>query len=459
MDKRPYRVKLKYIRMKNYYWMVLCLVGILSACETTEPREQMTPPFKDDQKVTVADVERGIRSYIREETNDGEGFFTIETDSVPMQLKLVRVHTEYLSVLGPQRYFACVDLVDTHGDVYDVDFFLEGTAQEMGVTETTVHKLNGKPFYSWKQKKDKTWGKVPVKEASNDLLGVIENRDSFVFHYEVTIPPVSDSGKLWLPKARSDDWQNIEVVRQDFPSSVMELRDFQYNNEVLLATIPPHKEAQTIGISYRVVRKEKAAYEDSAPNELSLEASPLLPTGGRFQTIVDSVLEDKTEESDLIKARALYDYVIETVKYAKEGTYGTGDANFACDSRSGNCTEFHSFFISLARTAHIPARFAIGAAIPSNRNEGGVNGYHCWAEFYADGKWWPIDISEGNKYTALATYYFGHHPANRIELSKGRDLILQPGPESGAIPFLAYPVMEVLGKDQKVQVQFTFERL
>lgn len=444
--------------MKNYYWMILSLVGMLSACEQTEPRDQVTGAIHAEEKVTVADVERGIRTYIRKQTDDGEGFLTLQTDSVPMNLKLVRVHTEYLSVLGPRRYFACVDLVDNQGDVYDVDFFLEGTAQEMDVTETTVHKLNGKPFYSWKQNKDKTWGKVPLKSASNDLLGVIEGRDSFVFHYKVTIPPLSDSGKLWLPKASSDDWQKIEVIRQDLPASVQELRDFYYNNEVLLATIPPHTKAQTIGISYRVIRKEKAAYEGTAPNDLSLEASPLLPTGGRFQAIVDSVLEGKTEESDLVRARALYDYVIETIKYAKEGTYGTGDANFACDSRSGNCTEFHSFFISLARTAQIPARFAIGAAIPSNRDEGGINGYHCWAEFYADGKWWPIDISEGNKYTALATYYFGHHPANRIELSKGRDLILQPGPESGAIPFLAYPVMEVQGKDQKVQVQFTFER-
>ena len=54
------------------------------------------------------------------------------------------------------------------------------------------------------------------------------------------------------------------------------------------------------------------------------------------------------------------------------------------------------------------------------------DGYHCWAEFYADGKWWPIDISEADKYTSLSTYYFGHNPANRIELSHGRDLVADP---------------------------------
>ena len=122
------------------------------------------------------------------------------------------------------------------------------------------------------------------------------------------------------------------------------------------------------------------------------------------------------------------------------------------------CTDFHSYFIALARAAGIPARFAIGAAIPSERNEGGIDGYHCWAEFFAEGKWWPVDISEGNKYTSLATYYFGHHPANRIEFSRGRDLVVDPGPASGPINFLAYPVLEINGKPAKVAVEFSFKR-
>ncbi len=87
-----------------------------------------------------------------------------------------------------------------------------------------------------------------------------------------------------------------------------------------------------------------------------------------------------------------------------------------------------------------------------------MDGYHCWAEFYAEGKWWPVDISEGNKYTALATYYFGRHPANRIELSRGRDLQVTPGPASGPINFLAYPLLEVGGEPTFAPTTFTFKR-
>jgi transglutaminase-like putative cysteine protease len=147
------------------------------------------------------------------------------------------------------------------------------------------------------------------------------------------------------------------------------------------------------------------------------------------------------------------------MRYMKYGSgWGKGDAVYACDSRTGNCTDFHSYFIALSRAVGIPARFAIGASIPSARNDGGIDGYHCWAEFYTEGRWWPVDISEGDKCSALSTYFFGHHPANRIELSRGRDLVVEPEPASGPINFLAYPVLEISGKPVKVKVEFSFNR-
>jgi transglutaminase-like putative cysteine protease len=148
------------------------------------------------------------------------------------------------------------------------------------------------------------------------------------------------------------------------------------------------------------------------------------------------------------------------MRYMKYGDgWGKGDAVYACDIRTGNCTDFHSYFIALSRAVGIPARFAIGASIPSERDEGGIDGYHCWAEFYSNGKWWPTDISEGDKCSALSTYYFGHHPANRVEFSHGRDLVVEPGPASGPINFLAYPVLEISGETAKADVKFFFNRL
>ena len=58
-------------------------------------------------------------------------YFKLPFHDQELRLKLVRVHTEYLSKLGPGRYFACVDLADISGDVYDVDFFLAGDPAAM----------------------------------------------------------------------------------------------------------------------------------------------------------------------------------------------------------------------------------------------------------------------------------------------------------------------------------------
>ncbi len=126
-------------------------LGMLG-CNSSAPAKEEKPA-----KATLADVENGIRQYIRAETEQNQGFFSLRADSFDLELRLVRVHTEYLSVLGEGRYFACVDLADTSGDVYDVDFFLAGKPTAMRVTETTVHKLNGQPFYTWQQQAHETW--------------------------------------------------------------------------------------------------------------------------------------------------------------------------------------------------------------------------------------------------------------------------------------------------------------
>lgn len=427
--------------------LIFILLSFLASCSSNskEKKEQLeTNAEKSVKKVSIKEIEEGIKAYIERETRQHDGYFLINESDRNLKLKLVRVHTEYLSNLGPNRHFACVDLADEKGDVYDVDFFLEGEPSDMTVTETSLHKLNGKPFYTWKQVVDKTWRRVPVETASSDLLGVIEGRDEFEFNYHAIIPVIKESAKVWIPIAQSDEYQDIEVISMQIPGNHKFLEEEVFKNKILFIELGPEQSNEELEIKYRVQRKEKGPYEAVQPiDQIYLKPNILMPIGGQFSEIANEVIKGKENDSKLIQARALYDYIIDNMRYMKFGDYGRGDAVYACDSKTGNCTEFHSFFISLARSIGIPARFSIGASIPSDRDEGGMDGYHCWAEFYAEGKWWPIDISEGNKYTALATYYFGRHPANRIELSRGRDLKVYPSPASGPINFLAYPLMEV----------------
>lgn len=439
-------------------WMMLAAL-FAAGCAAVQAPPAKEPALQPVPHVVTADIAAGIERHIAEESKKNGGYFILPYDGGELKLKLVRVHLEYLANLGPRRHFACVDLASTEGDVYDVDFFLAGDPGAMTVTETTIHKLNGQPFYVWKQNEDKTWVREAVDEASNALLGVIEGRDEFEFLYQVKVPPLDGEARMWIPLPQSDAFQTVTVGAIETPGAHRYLTDDRYGNKVLFLELTPEHSGQGIELRFDVKRREKGAYpEEEQPPQTWLAAERLVPESDEFKRIAAEVLGER--EGDLVRARLLYDHTIDRMRYMRFGEgYGQGDAVYACDSATGNCTDFHSYFIALARAANIPARFAIGAAIPSERNEGGVDGYHCWAEFYAEGKWWPVDISEADKYTPLSTYYFGHHPANRVELSRGRDLIVEPGPVSGPINYLAYPVLEVAGKPLPVQPVFSFRRL
>lgn len=408
--------------------------------------------------IVTGDIQAGIEKHIAEQVALGGGYFTVPFEGSELKLKLVRVHVEYLASLAPQRHFACVDMASADGQFYDIDFFLEGDPGSMTVTETTVHKLNGRPYYVWKQNEDKHWVRAPVEDASKELLGILTGHDAFEFRYQATVPELAGPARCWIPLATSDDFQKVTVKSLDLPGAHTTLTDSAHGNKVLFLELEPAHSGSRIEIVYDVFRVEKSAYaatEAEAAKHLSPER--MVPADDRIKAIAGKAVEGL--EDDLMRARALYDHVIDQMRYMKAGEgWGQGDVLYACDALTGNCTDYHSYFIGLARSIGIPARFAIGVAIPSERHDGGTDGYHCWAEFFAEGKWWPVDISEADKFSALSMYYFGHHPANRFEFTRGRDLMLEPGPVSGPINFLAYPFLEVDGKPQRVSTLFLFRR-
>ncbi|MFC1467369.1 transglutaminase-like domain-containing protein [Verrucomicrobiota bacterium] len=443
--------------MNNKALMSLVLsCSVVAGCERTAPKSREIT--SDIPNAVTADIQAGIETHIAEQTRLGDGYMRLPFEGRELQLKLVRVHTEYLANLGARTYFACVDLAGTDGEVYDVDFFMTGGPGAMTVTETTVHKINGQPLYVWEQKRDRTWVRRPYKDAPPPLLGVKTGRDEFEFFYKAELPEISEPARMWLPLPETDEFQIVEIKSIHASGAQKVLREQQNGNRVLFLELSPQDSAKTVEVVFGVKRLEKTVYK-APETDLGqyLKSAQLVPVTQNFRVIADEVVKGK--DGDLVRARALYDHVIDRMRYIKYGDgWGKGDAVYACDARTGNCTDFHSYFIALARSVGIPARFAIGAAIPSSRDDGGISGYHCWAEFYSDGRWWPVDISEADKCSVLSTYYFGHHPANRIEFSRGRDLVVEPGPVSGPINFLAYPVLEIGGKPAKVKTHFSFKR-
>jgi transglutaminase-like putative cysteine protease len=107
----------------------------------------------------------------------------------------------------------------------------------------------------------------------------------------------------------------------------------------------------------------------------------------------------------------------------------------------------------------IPARFAIGFPLPADRGTGKIAGYHCWAEFYAKGIGWiPIDASEAGKNPDKREYFFGAHDENRVEFSRGRDLVLVPRQQGEPLNYFVYPYAEVDGaKYASVETVYSYK--
>jgi len=298
----------------------------------------------------------------------------------------------------------------------------------------------------------------------------------FNFHYTFTVKNVSpgERVRVWIPLAHSDAFQDVTVVSKSGDLPLTQVHQPEYRNEVLYAETSKADQGEyKFSVNYDVVRREHVVLVNGKPIsdarsapasrvELAraLEADRLVPVTGIPAQL--AAQETKGATTPLEKAKAIYEYVFRTMKYDKSGTgWGHGDTLWACDSKYGNCTDFHSVFISMARAEKIPARFQIGFPIPPDKHSAEVPGYHCWAEFYLDSTGWvPVDISEAWKHQEKRDYFFGAHDVNRVQFTQGRDLKLSPAQEGAPLNYFVYPYVEIGGKEYpNVSIAFSFEEV
>lgn len=298
---------------------------------------------------------------------------------------------------------------------------------------------------------------------------------TFSFTYQVHVPAVKDTqGKmlLWLPLPHQDAYQRIQDLQIDTTVSHTQGRETEYGNSFLLLQPTPAQLDSGFDVAVRFVarRFEHKVSLDSASAKLVamnyasapdlqryLEPDKLVPLNG---VISDLATEHTAGDTDsLAKARHIYDYVVATMHYDKSGEgWGRGDAVWACTSKRGNCTDFHSLFIGMMRASGIPARFEIGFPLPESKTEGDIPGYHCWAEFYLNGVGWvPVDASEAWKNPAKRDYFFGAHDVNRVFFTYGRDLRLSPDQHGDPLNYFIYPYAELNAKPLSgLQTHFSF---
>ena len=310
----------------------------------------------------------------------------------------------------------------------------------------------------------------------------LHNTRVFQFIYEVEVEPTDGKKlELWIPIPQTNEVQTISNLTFDTNGLVYSIKDEKVHRNKYLYILNETgiSSSKVVSVKFDVIRKEHSSHSDRNVNPQNyLGSYNTVPTGVLFSKII--------YENDLSKSnvRGIYDFILSGMHYGNpksvddiyyrspwlnsdsiygqkgvtrddvvklyqksknEGgnyTFGNGNSIYACDIGVGNCTDYHSYFMSLGRTLGVPVRFHMGFPIPSE-SEGTVGGYHCWADYYIEGEgWYPVDISEGDKDPQLKDYYFGTLDNNRVEMILGRDIKLE-GYEMETTNLFIYPIMEI----------------
>ena len=216
------------------------------------------------------------------------------------------------------------------------------------------------------------------------------NRRSFTFNYNVELE-ASDGKKieLWLPIPQSNEVQKISKLNIECEGLSYEIKDEKKHNNkyAYIYSNDGISKNTMVTMTFNVERYEhqNIDYSNINPSDY-LGASLMVPIGKVFDFIIQ---ENKLNNNDL---KGLYDFVLSGMHYGKpeskdnqyykepwlsskdryglkkvsrdkvvelykkakatDGSYtfGNGNSLYACDIGVGNCTDYHSYFISLSRT-------------------------------------------------------------------------------------------------------------
>lgn len=262
--------------------------------------------------------------------------------------------------------------------------------------------------------------------------------------------------EVWIPLPSDTPDQQIRQLKVESPYPGSLRREKEHGNSYYyFSTSEPRSGPLEIRVRFQAERREvqgrflpRVGEKDSSEElQRDLQPEKLVTLSPRVRELARQVtLRHETPEA---KARAIYDYVVNTMSYDKSAPgWGQGDTERACDVQRGNCTDFHSLFMSLARAEGIPARFVIGFPLKKDP-EATIPGYHCWAEFYLPEKGWiPVDASDASRSSdpRKRDYLFGNLDCDRLQFTVGRDLRLDPPPCAETLNYFIYPYAEGDGR-------------
>ena len=285
-----------------------------------------------------------------------------------------------------------------------------------------------------------------------ETAGLRQGSITYHIEEEITVRDLPEGGHLveiWIPVPQSDGNQQILEVTAESDTDLSLHFDREWGNGLLHGRLPSARGFRGTFI-FQVERRTVSVKSDPA------QARPLSGASGLYRRSLMPELhvrvDEKTrgqarqlvgaERNPLNQARIFYDHVTDYMAYDAEKQSWTGSTDHALVCQVGNCNDIHALYISLCRSAGIPARLVMGFALEGD-DQCDICGYHCWAEIYIAGLGWlPVDASCACKYGHAG---FGTLDRNHIAFSRGRDLLLEPPQKGDRLLFFPSAYAEVDG--------------
>lgn len=322
--------------------------------------------------------------------------------------------------------------------------------------------------------------------ADAPRVATFEGRQEF----KVTVPDGTKNLRLWLTMPQDDPKSDVRSFRVDSPFPYSFEKDSEGNRFVFIEVNEPTQKEFTIVQSFTIARREirndmAAAADETEPYSDEeraalakyLAANQHVIINDEIRALAAKIVGD--EKNPVLAARKIYDWTLDNIVYwvkdpKNKKASPVGSTEYCLANKTGNCTDFHSLWTSLARAAGIPTRIVYGAFFKKELDgQDADQSYHCWPEFYVPNFGWiPHDVAvaeifkgeypitdDNARLVRLTTadgysgpsadkvnYYFGNLDERRVVFSVGRDLTLSPKQQAGPVNAMAKAYMEADGK-------------
>ncbi len=300
------------------------------------------------------------------------------------------------------------------------------------------------------------------------------------FTYEANVPQTEGNApvRLWVPLPSDSQWQTVSDVAIEGGKALTTTEKKFGNRMVYFEGAAPLKVKIAFTVARRDVRVLSPGGEISVAKpkwfKTTLRADAKVPVGGKWQDLARQIAGDNTDATG--EMRAFFDNVVATMQYdyKKESPkLGDGDVAFVCDYKKGNCSDLHSYIISLGRSVGVPAVIEYGfpiTGIPVDeplKSEGKIGGYHCWTWFKDPQTGWiPLDASDARRWLDkerpdMRNFLFGNlvTPRAAVTMARGRDINLVPLQNAAPLNYFIYPYAESNGAPTKAEWTMTYKLL